>query len=125
MSRDSERGASFWSLLVCLVLVGFLVFLAFEIAPPYFANWQIEKALANVAKQPGADSFGRSALRSAVRREFAVGYISHVSVAKDLHFRRTAHGLRVMVFRYEVRVPIMANVTALIAFVDRRKVTGS
>ncbi len=125
MAWRRERGASLWSALVCVIVVGFWVFLAFKIWPPYMNNWQIEKALASVAGRPGAENMGRSELRQAVRRVFAVGYISHVPVRKDLHFARTPRGVRVMVFRYNVQIPIMYNITADIRFVDRRAVTGS
>ncbi len=125
MAWRRERGASLWSALVCVIMVGFWVFVAFKIWPPYMNNWQIEKALGSVARRPGAQAMGRSQLRQAVRRVFSVGYISHVAVRKDLHFERTAQGARVMVFRYDARVPIMYNITADIRFVDRRAVTGS
>ena len=124
MTWRRERGASLWSALVCVVVVGFWVFVAFEIGPAYLDNWQIEKGLASVAKRPDARAMGRRALRDALRREFSVGYVSHVSVHKDLYFQRTAQGLRVMVFRYHVRVPIVGNITADIRFVDRHVVTG-
>lgn len=124
MSVRRERGATFLSLLLCLVVAGFVVYLGFQIGPPYFNNWQVEHALASVAKRPGATALGSSQLRHAVRRVFSVGYVSHVSVAKDLHILRTARGRRVLVFRYDVRVPIAYNVTALLHFADRRVVTG-
>ena len=125
MAWRRERGASLWSALACVIMVGFWVFLAFKIWPPYMNNWQIEKALASVAQRPGAEAMGRSELRQAVRRVFSVGYIGHVAVRKDLHFERTAHGARVMVFSYHTRVPLLYNITADIHFVDRRVVTGA
>ncbi|MHB1607979.1 MAG: DUF4845 domain-containing protein [Acidiferrobacter thiooxydans] len=124
MAWRRERGASLWSALICVIVIGFWVFLAFKIWPSYLDNWQIEKALASVAKQPGAASMGRRGLRAALRREFSVGYVSHVSVHKDLHFQRTAQGARVMVFRYHVHIPIMANIAADLRFDDRHAVTG-
>lgn len=124
MSGRRERGATLWSVLFCLLVAGFIVYLAFKIAPPYFNNWQVEHALASVAKSPDAAAMGRSQLRNAVRRVFSVGYVSRVSVAKDLRIPRTAQGRRVLVFSYNVRVPIAYNVTALLHFVDRRVVGG-
>ena len=124
MAWRRERGASLWSALICVIVVGFWVFLGFKLWPSYLDNWQIEKALASVAQQPGAGSMGRAGLRAALRREFSVGYVSHVSVHKDLHFERTAQGALVMVFRYHVRIPIMANIAADLSFDDRHAVAG-
>ena len=53
-----------------------------------------------------------------------MGYVSGVSVHKDLHFERTAHGGLIMVFRYHVLIPIIGNVSADIRFVDRHAVAG-
>ncbi|WP_298138078.1 DUF4845 domain-containing protein [Acidiferrobacter sp.] len=125
MAWRRERGASLWSVLVFVVVVGFWVFVGFRIGPSYLNNWQIEKGLASVALQPGARTQDRQDLRAAVRREFSVGYVGQVSVHKDLHFERNAHGLRVMVFRYHVLIPIMGNASAYLDFVDRQTVTGA
>ncbi len=125
MAWRRQRGASLWSALVFVIVVGFWVFVGFKIWPSYLDNWQIEKALASVAKRPGAGSMGRSSLREAVRREFSVGYVSHVSVHKDLHFERTAQGTLVMIFRYHVLIPIVGNVSADLRFDDRHMVSGS
>lgn len=125
MSWNRERGATFWSILFVVILVGFFVFLAFEIFPSYLNNWQIAHALGSVAKRPEANMLSNSDLRRAVRREFNVGYVSGVSVAKDLQIEPTQSGGRILVFTYNVRVPIIYNITAVIHFVDRRRVQGS
>lgn len=125
MPGNRERGATFWSVLFVVILVGFFVFLAFEIFPPYLDNWQIAHALGSVAKRPEINTMSNSDLRSAVRREFNVGYVSGVSVANDLQILPTRTGGRILVFTYNVRVPIIYNITAVIHFVDRRKVRGS
>ena len=125
MSWNRERGATFWSLLFVVILVGFFVFLAFEIFPPYLDNWQIAHALDSVAKRPEANALSNSSLRDAVRREFNVGYVSGVSVAKDLQIEPTRGGGRILVFTYDVHIPIIYNITAVIHFVDRHKVQGS
>lgn len=124
MAWRRERGASLWSALIFVVVVGFWVFVGFKIGPTYLDNWQIEKALASVAKEPDVGAYGRPGLREALRREFSVGYVSGVSVHKDLHFERTAHGGLIMVFRYHVLIPIIGNVSADIRFVDRHAVAG-
>ncbi len=125
MSGNRERGASFWSVLFVVILVGFFVFLAFEIFPPYLDNWQIAHVLGSVAKQPEINKASNSEIRSMVRQEFNVGYVSRVSVANDLQILPIRTGGRILVFTYNVRVPIIYNITAVIHFVDRRKVTGS
>lgn len=125
MPRRYERGATLWGVLFCFIMAGFLVFLAFKIAPTYLDNWQIESALASVSKRPEIHTMTSDDLRSAVRRQFDVGYVNRVRVSKDLHIEHTLHGNRVMVFRYNVRVPIIYNITAVVHFVDRRRVPGS
>ena len=125
MSWHLERGSTLWSLLFCFVMAGFIVFLAFEVVPPYMDNWQIEHALESVTKRPEASGMSRDELRSAVRREFGVGYVSHVSVTKDLRIERTLSGSRILIFSYDVPVPILYNITAVIHFVDRYKVPAA
>ncbi|MHB8253617.1 MAG: DUF4845 domain-containing protein [Acidiferrobacter sp.] len=124
MSWHRERGATLWGLLFCFTVAGFIVFLAFKVAPPYMDNWQIKDVLASVASRPDASAMSGSELRDAVRRGFNVGYVSHVSVSKDLRVQRTLRGRHVLVFSYDVRVPILYNIAALIHFVDRHKVSG-
>ncbi len=120
-----QQGASLWGLLLVFIMVAFYVYLGFQIGPAYMNNWQIASALKGVATAPGADTMGRSQLREAVRQAFSVGYVSHVSVARDLHIEGTVGRSRVLVFRYNVHVPILYNVSALIHFTDRRKVPNS
>jgi len=125
MSRYLERGATLWSVLSCFIMAGFYAFLGFKMIPSYIDNWQVASALKNVAERADASSMSRSELRAAVRREFGVGYISHVSVSKDLHIERDLRGDHVLNLDYKVRVPIFYNITAVIHFVDRDKVSGT
>ncbi|HUW97760.1 MAG TPA: DUF4845 domain-containing protein [Acidiferrobacter sp.] len=122
MSRHLQRGATFWTVLVFILMAGFIVFLAFEIVPPYIANWQVSSALSNVAERGDANAMSDADLRTAVHREFEVGYVGHMDIDNDLHIEHRQDGDRMLVFSYDVRVPIFYNITAIIHFVDRNKV---
>jgi len=119
MARSRERGSTIWGFLFCALMAGFIVYLVFEIAPSYINNWEVKHALASVAKRPEAGAMSASELRAALRRQFSVGYVHQMSVSKDLRVHDLRHGMRLLVFRYQVRVPIAYNIVALISFVDR------
>lgn len=119
--RRHEQGITFIGVLALLVLAGFIVLLAVKLIPPYINNWQVKEGLASVAEQPDIGSIGRDGLRIQVSREFSIGYVSDVRISRDLSITRAPYGY-MLTMNYIVKVPVIANITALIHFVDNQKV---
>ncbi len=125
MSKRRQTGISSIGLLLLLAVIGFGVYVAIRLVPVYIDNWQISQSMQTVAHRADAATMSGSQLRTALKREFEVGYVSHMDLADDLTIRTGASGGRLMVYDYTVHLSLIGNVSLLVHFVDRQRVPGS
>lgn len=120
-SRNTQRGATFWSLLFFLGVLGFFLFLGFKLFPPYMDDFKVKAAMDSLAKQSDAGSLSKAAMAESLSKRFDVDTITSVDPAKYLVIETRAR-TRVIRFNYQVVVPLMFNVSALLEFEHAREV---
>lgn len=114
-SKSKQLGMTFWGLLVIAAIVALTTILFFKLLPPYLEYGKVTTALENVAKQPGTMDMEKGQIKAALERRFDIDDVSRVDLNKDLTVEKKP-GATTIRIKYEVRVPIAYNVTALIEF---------
>lgn len=120
-SRDTQRGATFWSLMFFLAVLGFFMFLGFKLFPPYMDDFKVNAAMDSLAKQPDIGSLSKAAMVESLRKRFDIDSITTVDPAKYLTIEQRPR-TRVIRLDYQVVVPLMFNVSALLEFEHAREV---
>lgn len=112
----SQRGLSAIGWLFLLTVAGFFGLCAAKMLPVYAENYYIVNGLKSLHKQNGDN------LKNMRKQEITRSLNSYYSInnvrspeAKELEFRPTSNGMLV-INRYEVRVPLIANVDVVMRF---------
>ena len=114
-TRTTQKGMTFWGLLVVFALIAFFTILTLKLLPPYIEYGKVKTALENVAHQPDAGSMERADIKNALDRRFTIEDVNDVDLNKNL-FVEKKPGVTTIRIAYERRVPLAYNVTALIEF---------
>lgn len=111
----TQKGITFWGLLVVFALIVFFTILTLKLLPPYIEYGKVKTALENVAHQPEAGAMERADIKAAIDRRFTIEDVNNVDLNKSL-FVEKKPGVTTIRIAYERRVPLAYNVTALIEF---------
>lgn len=114
-SMSKQRGMSFWGLSVVFIVFGFFVFLFLKLLPPYMEYAKVKNVLENVAHQPEAGNMERSEIVAALDRRFNIEDVSRVDLKKHFTMEKKP-GVTIFKIAYEVRVPLLYQVSALMEF---------
>lgn len=120
-NRETQRGATFWSLMFFLAVLGFFLFLGFKLFPPYMDDFKVKAAMDSLAKQGDAGSLSKAALAESLRKRFDVDDIKHVDANKYLVIEPRGRN-KLIRLDYQVVVPIMFNASVLLEFGHAREV---
>ncbi len=120
----AQHGVSMWGFLAIMVLFVFFVLLVLKLLPPYLEYAKVSTAIENVAKQAGSASFSRKEIETALDRRFEIDDVRRVKLADHLIIERGENGRgNVIRIQYEVVVPLVYNMSALLEF-DHSAVAG-
>lgn len=122
-SRHTQRGATFWSLMFFLALLGFIMFLGFKLAPPYADDFKVKAAMDSLAKQPDIGTLSKAAMVESLRKRFDIDSIAGIDPGKYLTVEQRPR-TRIIRLDYQVVVPVLFNVSALLEFEHAREVRG-
>ncbi len=110
-----QRGMSSLGWLSILAIGGFIMLCVFRLTPAYMEDRYIQQALRSLANENGEISdMTNSEIRKKLSSFYMVNNIRSQS-AKDIKIERKRDQILVKM-EYEVRVPIMANVSAVMSF---------
>lgn len=101
------------SLLVAAALV-LVAIVAMKIVPAYIEYFSVKTVLHGLAKEP-ISTMSKQEIMSAFDKRTDTAYIDVVS-SKDLIIEKNSTGETILAVEYEVRRPIMGNVSVLIDF---------
>jgi len=119
--RDNQQGATFWSLMTFLAVLGFILFLGFKLFPPYLDDFKVKSAMDSLAQQPDIGSLSKAGVAEALRKRFDIDNITGVDVNRYLRIEQRGPK-KLIRLDYEVVVPLMFNVSALLDFEHAREV---
>ena len=114
-TRTTQKGMTFWGVLVVFALIVFFVVLTLKLLPPYMEYGKVKTALENIAHQPEAGNMERADIKAALDRRFTIEDVNNINLDKNL-FVEKKPGVTIIRIAYERRVPLAYNVTALIEF---------
>ncbi len=110
-----QRGMSSLGWLSILAIGGFIMLCVFRLTPAYMEDRYIQEALRSLADENGEiQDMTNGEIRKKLSSFFMVNNIRSQS-AKDIKIERKRDQILVSM-EYEVRVPIMANVSAVMSF---------
>lgn len=110
----SQQGMTAIGWLIVLGLIGFFVLLALRMTPAYLEYFTVKSALESLQNEPGITQKTPSEIRSMLGKRFDVNDVKNVS-SKDVSIDNQGGRLNVGV-DYEVRVPVLGNVDAVMKF---------
>ena len=110
----SQQGMTAIGWLIVLGLIGFFVLLALRMTPAYLEYFTVKSALESLQNEPGITQKTPSEIRSMLGKRFDVNDVKNVS-SKDVSVDNQSGRLNVGV-DYEVRVPVLGNVDAVMKF---------
>lgn len=115
-SRQSQAGASIFTTLIIVALIGLVLLAGLKIAPAYLDHTAIVNALEGALANQEAGT-GIADLRSSVARTANVNGIRDFDASAIDLVRES--GQEYVVLSYEKRVPLFYNIDAVVSFEDR------
>ncbi|MEO7478881.1 MAG: DUF4845 domain-containing protein [Lysobacteraceae bacterium] len=112
--RRTQRGITFLSFLIVLVVLGCIAYLAMRLIPAYTEYFSVVKALKGVAQEPGIQTMDQTSIHNLIGRRFNISYVETLD-DKDVVITRNSNGMTLSV-DYEVRKPVVGNVDLIVHF---------
>jgi hypothetical protein len=121
--RERQAGMSIPGILAILIMVGFFVMCIIRMAPPYFEYLSVKDIIAKVAMDfpPQTASIGQ--IRRRLRNLFNTNQIYELKPKEVEVYRKS--GKTYIDASYEVRLPVMGRIDAVLKFDDLLYVVGS
>ncbi|MGI9289350.1 MAG: DUF4845 domain-containing protein [Pseudomonadales bacterium] len=111
-----QTGALDLQLVFVALMAGFIIICLIKLAPVYIDNFSIREAFQGVKEELETKKANNKQIRAMLERRFTVNRIEQIQT-KDIEFVREKTRLLVKA-PYEVRVPLLLNVDAVIKFAD-------
>lgn len=111
---ERQRGMTAISMLMIAALVGFVAMIAIKLVPTYFAHFKVEAALNNLPTDTRAEGATDKEIKQLILKKLDVDDVDFVKEA-DIVITKSNTG-RTVAIDYEARVPMFANVDAVVKF---------
>lgn len=115
---NTQRGMTAIGILFVLALIAFFTLLVLRLAPPYLEHFNVASSLKSLQTETGIQEKTPGEIRSLLQRRFDINDIEHVKKDNVKIEKDSKTGLLKITVAYEVRVPIMVNVDAVVSFSD-------
>ncbi|WP_083218407.1 DUF4845 domain-containing protein [Candidatus Thiodiazotropha endoloripes] len=122
-SIKKQRGITFISWLVILIVAGFLVLVGIKITPVYIDHFAVKSALESVKNEPFAERKSKVELRNMVLKRLDINSIRHVT-KEHINVKRGS-GSRIINVSYEVRRHIAYNAAIVMTFDETVEITAN
>ncbi len=122
-SIKKQRGLTFISWLVILIVAGFLVMVGIKIAPVYIEHFAVKSVLESVQNEPFAERKSKTELRSMILKRLDINSIRHVT--KENIKIKSSSGTRIINISYEVRRHIVYNAALVMSFDETLELTAN
>lgn len=116
MTRKYESGMSLLGTLCILFMLGFFAVCIIRMAPPYFEYLTVKSIIANIAMDADSSVETNATIRRKIANVFNANQISQLA-PKDVEVYRSK-GETYIDGNYEVRVPIVWRIDAVLIFDD-------
>lgn len=113
--RSRESGVTVWGIFMIGFLVVIFALLLFKLVPPYLADLKISNAMTSLKRQAEGSTMSRRDILSALEKRFDIDSVTHVDIRRDVIIRKRGN-MAVITIDYEVQVPLIFNISALMEF---------
>ena len=121
--RNRQRGMTIWGLTFVLAVLAFVLFLFFKLFPPYMNDFKVRNALDSTAQDQNIASMTKRQIREAFYKQFDIDDIKHVNLGENVTIESRGR-TKVIRISYEVVVPMVFNISALLEFDHAREVSA-
>ncbi len=119
--RNQQRGMTIWGLTFVLAVLAFVLFLLFKLFPPYMNDFKVRNALNSTAQDQNIVSMTKGQIREALYKRFDIDMIGNVNLTENFSVESRGR-TKVIRITYEVIVPMVFNISALLEFDHVREV---
>ena len=112
--RSKQRGASFLTWIVVAAMASMVGLVAARVVPAYVDYYTIVK-LIEALPNDKVHSMGTGEIKDALRKRMLINNIRDLQVDKILQIDRKRIGTT-LVLKYEVRQPLVYNISIVVAF---------
>jgi Tfp pilus assembly protein PilE len=110
-----QKGFTFWSLTFTVGMIAIIALLTMKLFPAYAEFFAVKKAINRMASQGNLASMEKHEIQRAFDRSTGIDDI-HSIKPSDLQITRNSSGDTIVTADYEVVIPLVANVSALLTF---------
>ena len=122
MNLQKQRGASFVFWVFFIALIGFIGAVGIKLAPVYLKGKSAHTIIENLANEMQGKNPNKKQLWETIEKRLDINSISNVgreAMVFERHKDTIEFGLN-----YEVRVPLVANLDAIVMFDHRQTITS-
>ena len=113
-SMKRQTGASFFSILIVLIVAGFLFTIAFKLFPAYVDNRTVDAVLTEAMADQEELAKGPTMMRADIRKKLTINQVKLPSYDAITIIKED--GYIITNLEYEVRIPMFGNVDAIVSF---------
>ncbi|GAB3685812.1 hypothetical protein GCM10028792_39080 [Salinisphaera aquimarina] len=114
---------TFWGLLYVLITLGVIGLVAAKSLPVYLGAYDVRETIDWAAAQPNLLKASAPEIQSAIQRRFDAGYVDNIH-GRDVAVSKVDGGREISV-AYEVRRPMLFNLSLVYSFEESARLTGS
>ncbi len=111
---QGQRGMTLIGWMLVLAIGGFFLVLAVRLVPVYLEYFSVASSVNSLKDEPGIIKKSPKKIRDLLGRRFDVNDVEHVT-PRDVRIERQ-DGQTTVDVKYQVQVPVMGNVDALVRF---------
>jgi len=115
MNLRQQSGATMWSWLAIVGMVGFISMQAFKVVPIYFEHRIIRSTLQDLVDSREFENMSGKTIISTIQSRLSINNVRSVD-SKAFKSMRDRTGEKYILIQYEQRASIMSNLSALVEF---------
>ena len=121
--KRTEKGITFTSFLIVLVVLGFFALITMKLFPMYSEYYSVKRVMNELAAMPKAPTMSGNDVQIELERRFDIAYVDSVK-KEHVKIIRAGKGSKLNI-AYEVRVPLLGNLDAVGRFDNTVDMTGT
>lgn len=121
-SRNRQSGMSFLGMMIIFIMVGFFVMCGIRMLPRYLEFMTVKEVVTNIATANNAEDLSVSEIRRKIADAFNTNQIYDLQSREVEVYRK--EGKTYIDAGYEVRLPVMGRIEALLNFNDLLLIAG-
>ncbi|MES9829054.1 MAG: DUF4845 domain-containing protein [Candidatus Thiodiazotropha sp.] len=113
-SLQKQKGLTFISWLVILIVAGFLAYVGIKITPVYIDHYAVKAALSSLENDPLTARKSKREIRNMIAKRLDINNIRHIN-RDHINIKRSGKNTIISIV-YEERRPIVYNISLLMTF---------